>query len=137
MKDQAMRFLVNENVPATVIQKLRQRGHDVLSVKESMRAEQDDVILVRAQAEKRIVVTHDKDFGELAFRSQLPSFCGVILFRLAGKSPDTDNERILEALASRTDWAGHFSVVTAGRIRMRPLPETPVPESDKKKKRKK
>src|SRR5438105_3553098 len=68
-----MRFLANENVTGTVIQELRQRGHDVLSVKESMRSEEDDVILARAQAEQRIVVTHDKDFGELAFRSQLPA----------------------------------------------------------------
>ena len=63
-----MRFLVNENVTGTVIQELRQRGHNVLSVKESMRSEQDDVILARAQREQRLVVTHDKDFGELAFR---------------------------------------------------------------------
>ena len=63
-----MRFLVNENVTGTVIQELRQRGHDVLSVKESMRSEADDAILARAQTEERIVVTHDKDFGELAFR---------------------------------------------------------------------
>ena len=46
-----MRFLVNENVTGTVIQELRQRGHDVLAVKESMRSELDDVILARAQAE--------------------------------------------------------------------------------------
>ena len=74
-----MRFLANENVTATVIRELRQRGHDVLSAKESMRSHKDEVILARAQAEERIVVTHDKDFGELAFRSQLPASCGVIL----------------------------------------------------------
>ena len=79
-----MRFLANENVTATVIRELRQRGHDVLSAKESMRSERDDVILARAQAEQRIVVTHDKDFGELAFWSLLPASCGVILLRLAG-----------------------------------------------------
>src|SRR5271157_3408811 len=70
-----MRFLVNENLTGTVIQELRQRGHDVLSVKESMRSETDDAILARAQPEERIVVTHDKDFGELAFRAQLPASC--------------------------------------------------------------
>lgn len=121
-----MRLLVNENVTSTVIRELRQRGHDVLSVKESMRSEQDPVILARAQSEKRIVLTHDKDFGELAFRSQLPAGCGVILCRLAGSDPDTDNTRILEALESQSDWAGHFSVVTDDRIRMRPLPSPPV-----------
>lgn len=116
-----MRLLVNENVARTVIQQLRTRAHDVLSVKESMRSESDEVILARAQAERRIVVTHDKDFGELTFRSGLTASCGVILFRLAGADPDTDNQRILEALESRTDWEGHFSVVTDDRIRMRPL----------------
>lgn len=132
-----MHLLVNENVTATVIRELRQRGHDVLSVKESMRSEQDDVILARAQTEKRIVVTHDKDFGELAFRCQLPASCGVILFRLSGSDRDTDNERVLEAIESRADWAGHFSVVTDDRIRMRPLPPAPKPSSGKPKKRKK
>jgi predicted nuclease of predicted toxin-antitoxin system len=120
-----MQLLLNENVSGTVIQELRRRGHDVLSVKESMRSEADDVILARAQTENRIVVTHDKDFGELAFRYGLPAKCGVILLRLSGLEPETDNERILEALESRSDWAGHFSVITDDRIRMRLLPDIP------------
>jgi predicted nuclease of predicted toxin-antitoxin system len=131
-----MRLLVNENVTGTVITELRQRGHDVLSVKESMRGEVDTVILARAQAEQRVVVTHDKDFGELAFRTQLPASCGVVLFRLTGSDPDADNTRFLEALESRTDWAGNFSVVTDDRIRMRPLPAVPKPKGAKPKKRK-
>ena len=122
-----MRFLVNENITGTVIQELRQRGHDLLSVKESMRSEADDAILARAQTEERTVVTHDKDFGELAFLAQLPVSCGVIPLRVSGSEPDSDNRRILEALESRTDWAGQFSVVTDDRIRMRPLPGAPSP----------
>jgi len=117
-----MRILVNENVSRTVIQSLRDHGHDVLSVKESLRGEKDPVILARAQTEQRIVITHDKDFGELAFRSSLPAECGVILLRLEGDNPDADNERALQAIESRSDWTSHFSVVTADRIRMRPLP---------------
>jgi predicted nuclease of predicted toxin-antitoxin system len=124
-----MRILANENVSGSVVEGLRARGHDVLSVKESMRSEDDDVILARAQVEQRLVVTHDKDFGELAFRSRLPASCGVILFRLAGPDPDSDNRRVLEVLEGRADWAGHFSVVTDDRIRMRPLPGSlPSPE---------
>jgi predicted nuclease of predicted toxin-antitoxin system len=117
-----MRFLVNENVARTVIDEMRQRGHDVLSVKESMRSEFDDVILARAQKEERIIVTHDRDFGELAFRSRLPASCGVILFRLSGSDKSIDNTRMLEAIESRDDWVGHFSVVTDDRIRTRALP---------------
>lgn len=118
-----MRMIVNENVTRTVIDELRRQGHDVISVKESMRGEGDDVILARAEAEQRLVVTHDKDFGELAFRFRLPATCGIVLFRLSGSEPDADNQRILDVLESRTDWAGHFSVVTDDRVRMRPLPE--------------
>ncbi|MCH7685159.1 MAG: DUF5615 family PIN-like protein [Planctomycetes bacterium] len=118
-----MRMIVNENVTRTVIDELRKRGHDVLSVKESMRGEGDNVILARAEAEQRLVVTHDKDFGELAFRFRLPAMCGIVLFRLSGSEPDADNQRILDVLESRTDWASHFSVVTDDRVRMRPLPE--------------
>jgi predicted nuclease of predicted toxin-antitoxin system len=66
-------------------------------------------------------VTHDKDFGELAFRVGLSAECGVILLRLAGTNNDADNRRVLEAIASRTDWAGHFSVISEDRIRMRRL----------------
>ena len=117
-----MRIVANETVARTVIEESRQRGHDVLSVKESLRSEKDPVILARAQAEHRLVVTHDKDFGELAFRFGLPASSGVILFRLSGADPDTDNARILEVLEGRSDWAGHFSVVTDDRIRIRKLP---------------
>jgi predicted nuclease of predicted toxin-antitoxin system len=117
-----MRLLLNENVSRTVIRGLRQRGHDILSVKESLRGQSDEAILARALAEQRLVVTHDKDFGELAFRSRLPAECGVLLFRLAGTSPDADNARLMEVIESRDDWAGHFSVVTEAQVRMRPLP---------------
>jgi len=119
-----MKFMMNENVSGTVIRCLRDRGHDVCSVKESMRAAPDEAVLARAQAEARLVVTHDKGFGELAFRFGLPASCGVILFRLSGADPGADNRRVLETLETRKDWAGHFAVVTDDRTRMRPMPLT-------------
>ena len=117
-----MRIVANKNVTRTVIEGLRGQGHDVLSVKESLRGEQDEAILARAQTEKRVVLTHGKDFGEFAFRVGLPAECGVILVRLSGTDPDADNKRALEAIASRADWEGHFSVITVDRVRMRALP---------------
>ena len=120
-----MRLLTNENVSGTVVRSLRERGHDVLSAKESMRSEPDEMLLARAQAEGRVLVTHDKDFGELAFRNRLPAECGVILLRLTGDGPDADNARALQAIEDRDDWPGHFSVVSDDRIRMRPLPARP------------
>ena len=79
-----MRVIANENVAGAAIRGLRRNGHDVLSVKESMQGAEDESILRRAEAEQRLVVTHDKDFGELAYRYRLPASCGIILFRLSG-----------------------------------------------------
>ncbi len=117
-----MRIIANENVTATVIAELRRRGHDVVSVKESMRSAPDPAVLRRATEENRLVITHDKDFGALAFRWGLPATSGVILFRLSGNNPDADNRRILSVLEQRTDWAGHFCVVTNSQVRVRALP---------------
>jgi predicted nuclease of predicted toxin-antitoxin system len=118
-----MRLLANENISASVIQGLRGASHDVLSTKESMTGAKDEVILKRALAEKRILLTFDKDFGELAFRSHLPASCGVILLRLTPKGREHDVQRIITVLLSREDWVGAFWVVSDSRIRKRALPD--------------
>lgn len=54
-----MRLILNENISGTVVRALRDRGHDVLAVKESMRGSGDVAILARAQVNSRLVVTQD------------------------------------------------------------------------------
>lgn len=120
-----MDLLVNENVPGSVVQMLRGRGHDVLAVRETMRGADDPAVLARAQIERRTVVTQDKDFGELAFRSSLPAECGVILFRLSGGDPDADFARMVQVIESRNEWQGQFAVATDDRVRIRSLPGKP------------
>jgi predicted nuclease of predicted toxin-antitoxin system len=117
-----VRILANENFPGPVIRELRQHGHDVASVKEVMKGAGDREVLARAQREERLVVTFDKDFGELAYRFGLPAASGVVLFRLSGGSPAVDNARAVKALESGIDWVGNFAVVTDDKIRVRPLP---------------
>ena len=87
-----MNLLVNENIPSTALiqgsfMAQPPASHDVLSVKETLRGADDPTVLARAQAELRLVITQDKDFGELAFRQSLPAECGIILFRLSGRRP--------------------------------------------------
>ena len=117
-----MKLLANENFPLLAVAALRDAGHDVLWARADMSGAIDDVILQRAQDEERLVVTFDKDFGELAFRWGLPASCGVILFRLRTQSPEYVRERVVDTLAERADWTGHLFVVEEYRIRMRPLP---------------
>lgn len=116
-----MRFITNENIPGGLVAALRSSGHDVLSVKESMRGEQDAAILKRGVAEDRLVVTQDKDFAELVFRLGMPADCGVVLFRLSGESPEMDQERMREVLTGTLDLRGYFTVATDDRIRTRPV----------------
>ncbi len=117
-----MRILANENISFAVIRGLRAAGHDVVAVREWQVGANDEAVLELARAEGRVLLTHDKDFGELAYRRRLPAPCGVVLLRLLGASREADNRRALSALTSRSDWEGHFSVVTDDSIRMRPLP---------------
>ncbi|MBE0680505.1 MAG: DUF5615 family PIN-like protein [Anaerolineales bacterium] len=116
-----MRLLANENFPLDAVTALRTAGHDVVWIREDSRGVIDEEILRRAQEENRIVVTFDKDFGELAFRSKLPAQSGVILFRITATSSQYIADVAVQALASRENWAEHFSVVEDNRIRMTPL----------------
>src|SRR4051812_42167976 len=65
----SMRFIVDESTGAAVVTYLRNIGHDVVSVADTMPQADDTVILAYAASEGRVVLTNDKDFGELAFRS--------------------------------------------------------------------
>ena len=117
-----MRILANENFPGDAVAALRQSGHDVAWVLADAPGSSDRQVLDRAQTENRVLVTFDKDFGELSFRGKLPSSCGIILFRISAPSPAYVARVAVAALGSRTDWVGHFAVVEDARIRMTPLP---------------
>lgn len=117
-----MRILANENFPQAAVNALRQDGHDVLWVRTESPGISDCEVLARAQLDARVVVTFDKDFGELAYRYGLPAVCGIILFRIALPSPSRVAKIAVAALASRDDWAGHFAVVEDDRVRMTSLP---------------
>jgi hypothetical protein len=51
----------------------------------------------------------------------LPTTCGVVLLRVPMPKPGDVGQRLAGLITSREDWAGHFSVIEPGRVRMRPL----------------
>lgn len=116
-----MRFLANENFPFDAVEALRQIGHGITWIRTESPGISDPEVLSRAQAENRILLTFDKDFGELAFRAKLPATIGIILFRIKAPSSVVVAQKVTTAIALRNDWAGHFSVVEDDKIRMRPL----------------
>jgi predicted nuclease of predicted toxin-antitoxin system len=116
-----MRFLANENFPRLAVEELREDGHDVSWVRTEAPGSSDDAVLARARGETRVLLTFDEDFGELVLKRGAGASIGVVLFRLPLALPLQLSEAVRRAIASRSDWAGHFSVVEPGRVRMRPL----------------
>ena len=119
-----MRFLADENFLGDAVLALQQQGHDVVWIRIDAPGSSDQEVLARAQAEERIILTFDKDFGELAFRFGLLATSGIILFRLPLLKPTSLISIVISALATQSDWSGLFTVVESDRIRLRPLPGT-------------
>lgn len=116
-----MKILANENIPKSAVYELRHRGHDVLWIREGFRGTADSDVLLRSVDEQRLLITFDKDFGELVWKSGQKASCGVILFRIETTSPEDVTNFIVKTIEGRDDWQGHFSVADNSQIRMVPL----------------
>jgi predicted nuclease of predicted toxin-antitoxin system len=117
-----MVILADENFHGDAVYALRERGHDVVWVLELSAGISDEEVLALAQREKRMLVTFDKDFGELAFRKRLPASSGIILFRVTPRNPAHVVNIVISSLESQPNWDGLFGVVTDTRIRVVLLP---------------
>jgi predicted nuclease of predicted toxin-antitoxin system len=118
-----MRILANENFPLDAVTSLRADGHDVWWVRTEAPGISDFEVLDLARRDDRLIITFDKDFGELAFHAHLP-VSGVILFRLRAASSSQLANFVSSVLNSRDDWLGNFAVIDNFRIRIRPLPSS-------------
>ena len=116
------KLLADENVALDVVAALRADGHDVTTIKDVDPDSADDAVLARALAEGRVLLTFDKDFGELAFRLGRNASRGVILLRPRLRSPAYLVRFTRAVLAQDQTWHGHFTVAEEGRLRMVPLP---------------
>ncbi len=114
-----MRFLVDESAGVSVAEYLRAQGHDAASVAESMPHAEDSSILLTAFSQGRIVVTNDKDFGELVFRCG-QAHAGVLLLRLQDESA-ANKVRVVESVLQQASQQlpGNFVVATESHIRIR------------------
>ena len=117
-----MRLLADENFPFDAGEALRKIGHDVVWIRTKAPGAGDQEVLERAKSESRILITFDKDFGELAFRSRLPAPCGIVLFRIRIRSAVHVANLAVKVFESRSDWPGNFAVIEDNRIRLRSLP---------------
>lgn len=112
-----MRFLVDENLGKRFADLLNEAGYDATFVGDVLRGSDDEKILEKGRSEGLVVVTDDKDFGELVFRLKLATN-GVILLRTLTQDAEKRFRLVLEILNKAE---GKFVVVSEGRIRIRDL----------------
>lgn len=114
-----MKFLTDENIGLEVVESLRAAGHDVNSVIETIRGAEDVEILEKANRENRILITADKDFGNLIHQHKLPHK-GIILLRLTDEK-NRNKIRVLSSLLEtyEKELKNRFVVVTEDRVRIR------------------
>jgi len=114
-----MNFLVDESVDRQVVDSLRQDNHFVLYVAEMEPGISDETVLNLANQREALLVTADKDFGEMVFR-QLYLTSGVVLIRLAGLLPETKGEIVSSLMRKHGKQIAHaFTVITPNAIRIR------------------
>lgn len=109
-----MRFLVDECTGPAVAAWLRVQSHEVFSVYDEARGMADEDVLAKAYSESWILITNDKDFGELVFRARKPHR-GVIFLRLQD-----------ERAASKTEAMGKHRMRTSCRTHSSSSPKAQI-----------
>ena len=112
-----MRFLVDECTGPNAAAWLRGQGYEVFSAYEQSREAEDDFLIGKAFAEGWILITNDKDFGEMVYRERRPHR-GVIFLRLNDERA-ANKILVLERLLAQyaAHLVDHFVVVTDERVR--------------------
>ena len=117
------KFLADENVPGDAVEEARNAGYDLAWIREMSPSADDDAVLAMSLAHGRVLVTFDKDFGEMAFRHGKAASCGIVLLRPTLRSADYLARFMVGVLGQAVTWEGNFSVAQEGKLRVVPLPD--------------
>ena len=116
-----MRLLADESVDRDIVVRLQADGFDVVSISIVSPSVDDDTVLDFANSEAAILLTADKDFGELVYRLGRVH-TGIVLSRLSGLSVERKVEIVSQAFREHAaEFEGAFSVIAPGSIRIRKL----------------
>ncbi len=124
-----MRLLTDESCDGHIVAALRAAGQ-VVEVGAVARQALDARVIEMALQDARVLLTEDKDFGELVYSRGARS-CGVILMRYPPAARAAIERMVVELARSRGDEiANRFVVVSPGRIRISQNPGAPPPPGD-------
>jgi predicted nuclease of predicted toxin-antitoxin system len=115
-----MNILADENIALPVVELLRQEGHNIWYTIQG-KSISDEVVLEFANRQKALLLTDDKDFGEIVVRHRLTT-SGVLLVRLAGLSPLRKAEIVAQVIREHGETLlNAFTVITPKKVRSRPI----------------
>ena len=119
MNNVELRFLADESCDFGVVRVLRSAGYDVVALTEITTRSVDDEVIAQSYDENRILLTEDKDFGQLVFASRADS-AGVILIRFPGNARKALQETVIKLIQEQgNEIRNAFVVVQPGHIRVR------------------
>ncbi|MDZ4845929.1 MAG: DUF5615 family PIN-like protein [Chitinophagales bacterium] len=114
-----LQFVADKGVDAPIVHVLGGAGYNVLYIAEEAPKTGDDKVLLMANDQQRILITLDKDFGELVYRLH-QSHTGVMQVRLGGFKPKRKAEIVLEAVKKHEEkLIDAFTVIHKGIIKLR------------------
>lgn len=116
-----MILLADESVDRHIVERLRHDGHRVLYVAEMEPGITDELVFQHANEQNALLITADKDFGELVFREHQLTLGGVALLRLAGLSSELKADIVGRVFREQAAALSHaFSVISPAGARIRP-----------------
>ena len=117
-----MRFLLDESADFPLAAFLQELGHDVTSIaRDCPHALRDQEVLAIAFREERILITNDRDFGELVVRRRLPH-SGIILFRLKNEDISAKQAWLAHAIDQYAEQLQELLVINQRGIKVRRSP---------------
>ena len=116
-----MRFLADENVSSLVIERLRADGHEVAAIVAIQSGAPDTTVLKTADVERCVLITEDRDFGELVVRQRM-AVRGVLLLELDKLTNRAEADRVSHIVSTYAEkLLDNLAVIEPARIRLRPL----------------
>jgi predicted nuclease of predicted toxin-antitoxin system len=113
-------FLANENFPRPSVLFLRGNGVNIKSIQELHSGLPDDAVIKMAKDEELIILTLDRDYGELIFRYAMEFPPAVVYFRNKGKGPEFVGQQLYYLLSEQIiDFSNAFTVIDETNIRQR------------------
>lgn len=113
-----MRLLADESCDFAVVRALREAGFDVTAVSEVSPGAEDSVVVDLAAHEGRMLITEDKDFGQLTY-AEGRATGGVLLSRFPARARVATAQSVVELIKEhRERLVGRFVVLQPGRVRI-------------------